>query len=133
MLCRFGSQGTGPGQIGQYASGICFTLDGAHLLVAEHDNSRLSLFTAEGVFLKHIGSGTVSDGDKDVSFGVDGEILVTDGRNNRICVFSSSGDKLLTTWRSRATSDFQFQSPTALAVSGPYLYVLSRGLDVFAY
>jgi len=100
LIRRIGSRGDGPGQIGFYATGIRFTPDGSCLLVAECKNQRLSLFTVDGVFLKHVGAGVLADGIKDVSFGAGGEIIVADCDNNRICVFSSDGDTLIKTWGS---------------------------------
>jgi hypothetical protein len=121
---RFGSRGNGPGQIGGYHTSIRFTADGTCLLVAEYDNRRLSLFTVDGVFMKHIGAGALADGWRDVSFGAGGEIIVADRHKHRICVFSSDGDTLIKTWGSHGTAAGQFIFPTALAVSGSYLYVI---------
>lgn len=75
LIRRFGSAGAGPGELGGRASGFRFTPDGARLLVAEYSNYRLSLFTIDGVFLKHIGAGVVNNENKDVAFGAGGEII----------------------------------------------------------
>jgi DNA-binding beta-propeller fold protein YncE len=134
LICHFGSRGDGPGQIGYCATGIRFTPDGTCLLVAEYINSRLSLFTVDSVFIKHIGSGVLYDGLKDVSFGAGGEIIVADSGNHRICVLSPDGDTLIKTWGSEGTAAGQFEFPHALAVSGSYLYVMDNTrVQVFEY
>ena len=126
LIRRFGSPGDGPGQIGYWATGIRFTFDGSSLLVAEYRNCRLSLFTVDGIFVRHIGVGVLGDGWMDVTFGAGGDIIVADCDNHRICVFSPDGDTLMKTWGSEGTEDCQFHSPQALAVSGTYLYVMDR-------
>jgi DNA-binding beta-propeller fold protein YncE len=126
VIRRFGSRGDGPGQIGGFATGIRFTPGGLSLLAAEYINRRLSLFTVDGVFIKHIGARVLSDGLKDVSFGTGGEIIVADSTNHRICVFSPDGDTLIKTWGSYRTAVRQFDFPKALAVSGSYLYVMDK-------
>ena len=122
LIRRFGSCGDGPDEIGGWATGIRFTPDGKCILVSEYSRPRLSLFTAAGVCMKHIGA---SNGDKDVSCGGGGEIIIVAGSgNDRICVFSPDGDTLIKTWGSRGTAAGQFIFPGALAVSGSYLYVM---------
>ncbi len=131
---RFGSRGDDPGWIGGYASGISirFTPDGTCVLVAEHDNGRLSLFTVNGVFMKHIGAGLLANGNKNVSFSACGEIIVADCDNHCICVFSPDGDTLIKTWGSQGTAAGQFYFPAALAISGSYLYVMDGScVEVF--
>ena len=125
LIRRFGSLGDGPGQIGGWATGIRFTPDGSCLLVAEWRNPRLSLFTVDGVFMKHIGPGILDCwGNNDVSFGAGGEIIVADSENHRISVFSPDGDTLIKTWGSYCTAAGKFEHPKVLAVSSSYLYVL---------
>ena len=124
MFRRFGTHGDGPGRIDTFATGIRFAPDSACLLVAEYSNRRLSLFTVDGVFKEHIVAGVFVDGLLDASFGVGGEIIVADEGNNRICVLSPDGDTLIKTWGSEGTAAGQFRFPTALAVSGSYLYVM---------
>ena len=126
LIRKFGSRGLGPGQIHCYASGIRFTPDGAGLLVAEHGNVQLSLFTSRGVFQKQICAGLLDNGPQDVSFGAGGEILVADSCNPRICVFSPAGDTLITTWGAYGTAAGEFLCPKGLAVSGSYFYVMDN-------
>ena len=132
LLRGFGSDGAAAGQIGSQCEGLRirrrFRPDGKHVIVAEHSNQRLSLFTLEGAFVKHIGAGVVADGHKDVEFAAlaNGEIIVADWGNYRICVFSADGSTLLRSWNTNGTGDGQFSCPTALAVRGSRLYVLDR-------
>ncbi len=119
------SVGSGPGQIGLQCEGLRFTPDGQFIIVAENENERLSMFrVSDGCFVKHIGAGVVGDGHKDVQFAPNGELLVADYENCRVCVFSADGDTLLRTWGTQGTADGQFQYPTALALVDSKLFVL---------
>ena len=127
LIRRFGSRGAGPGQIGEYATGMQFTFDGTCLLVAEYYKRRLSLFTVNGVFVKCVGAGVLAEMSyNDVSFGAGDEIIVADSGNNRILVFSPDGVTIIKTWGSLGTAAGQFKYPKALAVSGSYLYVMDK-------
>ena len=126
LLRSFAPYGSAAGQV-HYAWGVRLTPDGKHVLVAEHGNQRLSLFTLEGAFVKHIGAGIVATGEKDVDFAANGEIIVADYRNHRICVFSADGSTLVHSWGIHGTDDGQFNYPTALAVHGSRLYALDCG------
>jgi len=118
LLSQFGGWGRGEGQY-QYVSGIQFTADGKHLVIAGFSNSRVSLVTVEGEFVRFIGAGVLGGGYKDVTFSSAGEVVVADARNHRVCVFSQSDGTLLRTWRNGELDD-----PTALATSRNRLYVL---------
>jgi DNA-binding beta-propeller fold protein YncE len=125
---KFGSAGTGPGQIGPYCNGLSFTPDGLHIVAADHNNPRLSLFRAsDGCFVKHIGVGIVSSSWKDVVFAPTGELLVAECNSNCINVFDAGGDTLLRSWGSAGSADGQFQRPTALTFVGAKLYALDYG------
>lgn len=123
----FGSRSLGSGQIGGYAIGLRFTLDGSCILVAEADTPYVSLFTVAGLFLKRIGAGVLASGWKDVAFSAAGEIIVADSEANCICVFSSDGETLLKTWFSESDDvHIRFVEPFAIAVAGPRLYVMDN-------
>jgi hypothetical protein len=124
-LRSIGSRGSGPGQIGYMCEGLRFTLDGQFIVAAENRNCRLSMFRAsDGGFVKHIGAGVVADGNKDVQFALNGELLVGDSGNHRVCVFSPDGYTLLRAWGTHGRADGQFMRPTALALADSKLFVL---------
>ncbi len=62
VMSRFGKVGASPGHLSSNCEGIRFTADGSHLVVAEREAKRVSLFTVRGVFVKCIGTGMLSDG-----------------------------------------------------------------------
>jgi WD40 repeat protein len=125
LLLSIGSKGSWPGQIGLKCEGLRFTPDGQFIVAAEQVNKRLSMFrVSDGGFMKHIGAGMVADGYKDVQFALNGELLVADYRNHRVCVFSADGDTLLRSWGARGSADGRFEYPTALALVDSKLFVL---------
>ncbi len=125
VIRSISSEGSGPGQIGTFCEGLRFTLDGLVIVAAEHKNARLSMFRAsDGCFIKHIGDGVVAGGPNDVLFAPNGELLVSDFRDHRVCVFSADGDTLLRTWGTKGATGGQFLNPTALALADSKLFVL---------
>ncbi len=118
--------------IGSSARGICsqceslrISPDGQFIVAAEYYNKRLSMFrVSDGGFVKHIGDGVVENGRIDVLFAPNGQLLVADHGNHRVCVFSTDGDTLLRIWGRFGSADGQFQSPTALALADSKLFVL---------
>jgi len=125
LIRCFGSRGDGPGQIGTVATGVCVSPDGTNLLVAEYTNPRLSMFTVDGVFIKHIAVGILgNDSSNDVCFGAGGDIVVSDCEHHRIRVFASDTHSQVKMWGFHGSDAGQFTYPTALTVSGSYLYVL---------
>ncbi len=108
----FGESGEGAGQLDE-PFGIEFDRSGL-LYVADSSNSRIDVFTPEGDFIRALGKEVdsvggeneciaecrvgVSDGSAgsmdaptDVAFGPDDEMVVADGSNNRVDVFSAAG------------------------------------------
>jgi 6-phosphogluconolactonase (cycloisomerase 2 family) len=125
LIRSISSMGSEPGQIGRICTGVRFTPDGQFIVAAEFENERLSMFrVSDGGFVKDIGAGVVADGSKDVLFAPNGELLVADLGNHRVCVFCTDGDTLLRTWGSRGSADGQFKYPTALAFADSKLFVL---------
>jgi len=125
LLRKFGPLRGGEGRY-PYVTGIQFTADGKHLIIADLSDERVSLTTVEGVFVRYIGAGVLGGGYKDVTFNSAGEVVVTDTSNRRVCVFSQSDGTLLRTWGANGTGNSQFNSPTALATSRNRLYVLDE-------
>jgi len=123
LLRQFAALGSGDGQIG-YPTGVRFTPDNQHIIVVDtSNNNRLSMFTVDGVWVKHIGVGVLRAGWCDVDFTADGRIIVADFSNHRVCIFAADG-VMTSSWGSKGTSDGQFEYLTALAVSGDKLFAM---------
>jgi hypothetical protein len=111
---------------------LCFTPDGQFIVASEEDYPQLCMCrVSDGLFVRHIGVGVLCDGDKDVEFAPNGELLVAGGSDYRVCVFSVDDDVLLRSWGTpaRGETDTMLQYPSAIALAGCKLYVL----DVFSH
>ncbi len=92
---QFGEFGTASGQLSLSCTGIHFTSDGSHLVVAEAEAMRLSVFTVGGVLVRCSGVGVLTEGGHDVCMPLstkgDSEYryVVADRDNHRVCVFSA--------------------------------------------
>jgi DNA-binding beta-propeller fold protein YncE len=100
LLRRFGCGGSGDGELVRpYA--LCFMSGDRHVAVADADNHRVSVFSIDGEFIRHVGAGVLSH-----ALGVDGvvgvaaspfdELVVADPDNSCLRVFSATGDLLAT-------------------------------------
>ncbi len=95
LLRRFGSGGRGNGQL-QDPRGLCFMSGHRHVAVADHNNDRVSVFSVEGEFVRHVGVGSHGlDCPSGVACSAFDEIIVADG-DNRVVVFSAGGEMLKT-------------------------------------
>ncbi len=92
MLRRFGSEGSGNGQL-KNPHGLCFMHDNRHVAVADCGNSRVSVFSVEGEFVRHVGVGELID-PTGVACSAVGELVVADVSDETVAVFSSSGELL---------------------------------------
>ena len=126
VLRSFGALGSGNGQIGGQCVGLRITHDGQRVLAVELMNRRISEFTIMGEFVRHVAAGALSDGQKDIDIGPDGELLVSEFMENRVCVFSPDTGALVAQWGRYGDDRGEFRQPTALAVAGRRLYVLDR-------
>lgn len=127
VVRSFGRRGTGPGELHSCA-GMRFTPNGRHLVIAERRNSRLSVFTPVGEFVRLIGVGFL-DNPRDLDFADNGDLLVLETERGEVSVFSplESGAVFLRRFGSLA-------SPTACTVHNGELYVIedsSRTVRVF--
>lgn len=134
LIRSFGEKGEAKGQL-LAPRGVRFTPDGGHIIIAEEseDNNRLSEFTLTGAFVRCVGVGTLN-GPYDVDFAPNGDILVADSRNSRVCVFSPDGSTLLRAFGAEGDAAGQFKSPRGLAVHESQLYVIEQNnsrLQVF--
>lgn len=137
LVRSFAPYGIAPGCIRE-ASGIRFTPDGDTIIVAEGNQGWLSIFTSTGDFVRTI---TLQDSvqasrfimpqasDVDFSPGPSGDILVVDSYHQTVSVFSIDGASVVVL---RAfgpdliPTDEVLRKPTAIAVTGGKLYVLSE-------
>jgi hypothetical protein len=135
LIRSIGCEGSGPGGIGSHSFGLRFSHDGLFIVVAEGGNPRLSMFrVADGSFVKHIGVDVVAESPKDVELAPNGDLLVADMSNHRVCVFSADDDTLLRSWDSGSDVNCKFKLPTAFALAGNQLFVLefrSARVEVF--
>jgi DNA-binding beta-propeller fold protein YncE len=93
-LRRFGSQGSGDGQLSS-PLGLCFIPRHRHVAVADWNNRRVSVFSIDGEFVRHVGVGVLR-GPKGVACSAFDELVVADFLGGRVVVFSASGEVLTT-------------------------------------
>jgi DNA-binding beta-propeller fold protein YncE len=68
---------------------------GRHFAVTDYGNHRVSVFSVEGEFVRHVGVGVLQYPDGVASSPFD-ELVVADFRNHRVVVFSEGGDPVTT-------------------------------------
>jgi DNA-binding beta-propeller fold protein YncE len=118
LLRRFGSHGRGDGQL-NWPYGLCFMSGHRHVAVADNINHRVSVFSVEGEFVRHVGVGKLIY-PSGVACSAFDEIVVTNAWNGRIVVFSASGEMLHT----MRGGDF-----TGFAMHGGTIFAQTRGDD----
>jgi DNA-binding beta-propeller fold protein YncE len=95
LVRRFGSRGNCDGQLlGPY--GLCLLSDNRHVAVADFNNRRVSVFSLDGDFVRHVGVGTLKD-PIGVACTADDELVVADCSNACLVVLNLSGEVLMTT------------------------------------
>jgi DNA-binding beta-propeller fold protein YncE len=94
LLRRFGSLGSGDGQL-MYPSGLCLLSGDRHVAVADGSNHRVSVFSIDGEFIRHVGVGLLSR-PAGVAASAFNELVVADPDNGCLRVFSATGDLLAT-------------------------------------
>jgi DNA-binding beta-propeller fold protein YncE len=94
LVRRFGYQGSGDGHL-DIPQGLCFMSGHRHVAVADNSNGRVSVFSVEGEFTRHVGVGVLSN-PQGVACSAFDELVVADNGNKRIVVFSASGELLKT-------------------------------------
>jgi DNA-binding beta-propeller fold protein YncE len=95
LLRRFGSDGSGDGQL-DLPYGLCFAAGERHVAVADSENNRVSVFSVDGEFIRHVGVGKLLTPQGVACSAVD-ELVVADSGGRRVAVFSASGERLLRT------------------------------------
>jgi hypothetical protein len=94
LLRRFGCHGRGDGQL-KNPRGLCFMSGHRHVAVADGGNERVSVFSVEGKFVRHVGVGKLK-WPSGVACSAFDELVVADRGNKRVVVFSVSGEMLHT-------------------------------------
>jgi DNA-binding beta-propeller fold protein YncE len=94
LLRRFGSYGSDDAEL-LYPRGLCFMSHDRHVAVPETGNSRVSVFSIDGQFIRHVGVG-VLNGPQGVACSAFDELVVADTFNRRVVVFSDVGEVLMT-------------------------------------
>jgi hypothetical protein len=121
------TSGTGLGIFGGSCSGVCFTPDGQCIVAADSDDPVMSMFrVVDGSFVKNIGVGVLADGPSDVVAAPNGDLLVADTENHRVCVFNAAGDTLLRCWGTQGEDNGQFNGIVAVALVDCKLFVLDH-------
>jgi DNA-binding beta-propeller fold protein YncE len=94
LLHQIGSFGVEDGHL-KHPCGLCFVSGGRHVAVAEYGNSRVSVLSVDGEFIRHVGVGVLR-GPQGVAASAFDELVVADTGNRCLRVFSSTGDLLAT-------------------------------------
>ena len=90
LIRTIGSQGSGPGQFnGPIAVTFAPDEDG-DMYVLEHNNSRIQVFNANGVYQRGFGKGQLSN-PMDIICTTDHHVLVADYSNSRVVIFNTMG------------------------------------------
>jgi DNA-binding beta-propeller fold protein YncE len=93
LLRRFGSTGSGDGQL-SWPRGLCFMSGDRRVAVADVGNHRVSVFSIDGEFIRHVGVGVLKE-PVGVACSAFDELVVADIANRRVVVFSDVGDLLM--------------------------------------
>jgi DNA-binding beta-propeller fold protein YncE len=93
LLRRIGSEGSGDGEL-FWPWALCFMPGERHVAVAEGDNNRVSVFSVDGEFIRHVGVGALYH-PLGVACTADDELVICDTSNCRIAVYSASGGVVL--------------------------------------
>jgi DNA-binding beta-propeller fold protein YncE len=109
LVRRFGSKGSGDGQLNT-PRGLCFMAGHRHVAVADQWNHRVSVFTVDGGFVRHVGVGELSY-PQGVACSAFNELVVADWGNRRVVVFTAT--------RSFAVGDGCF---TGVAIHGGTIF-----------
>jgi DNA-binding beta-propeller fold protein YncE len=90
VVRRFGSEGRGDSEL-DTPCGLCFTAGDRHIVVADCSNNRVSVFSVEGDFIRHVGVGVLKYPHGAACSAFD-ELVVADSGHHRLVMFSASGD-----------------------------------------
>jgi len=127
---KWGTFGSGPGQIGGVFYGIAVAPNG-DVYLADTQNDRVQYFSATGVYKAQWGTSGSAPGQFDYPFGIavasNGDVYVADFVNNNIQYFSATGT-YKGQWGSAGSGDGQFNNLYSIAVApNGDVYASDRG------
>ncbi len=93
-LCVRWRQSSGDGEL-RWPRGLCFINDDRHVAVTDRCSNRVSVFSVDGQFIRHVGVGVLEE-PSDIACSTVDELVVTGSGSNRITVLSGSGDLIAT-------------------------------------
>jgi tripartite motif-containing protein 2/3/tripartite motif-containing protein 71 len=92
LVRQFGCEGGGDGQL-MFPHALCFISGGRRVAVADETNRRVSVFSIDGEFIRHVGAGVLR-GPSGIAASAYDELVVADRVNCSLYVFSAAGDLL---------------------------------------
>jgi DNA-binding beta-propeller fold protein YncE len=93
LLRRFGRAGSDDCQL-RHPHGLCFMSDDRHVAVCDCGNNRVSVFSIDGEFIRHVGVGVLSH-PRGIACSAFDELVVADCGLLRVVVFSDVGELLM--------------------------------------
>lgn len=127
LITQWGEKGDGDGQL-KFPAGIAVLASG-EVAVADTGNSRVSLFSREGVFSRHLDA-EIPESPLSSPSGMavfdDGRLAVADTSNDRIVIFNEDG-----TFAQSLTGNGELDGPTDVAISADQesVWVVNNPLD----
>ena len=113
LLARFGSNGSGDGQL-RFPRGLRLLADGSGgVVVADGSNDRLCFFTASGAFVRSLPTGKCPLDVVEVDGGA--SFVVTNADSHALCKVSGAGGAV-TPFGGLGSGSGQFYAPVALAI-----------------
>jgi DNA-binding beta-propeller fold protein YncE len=113
LLRRLDTSGSGDGEL--YAPcGLCFINDDRHVAVVDISKDRVSVFSVDGQFIRHVGVG-VLHAPCGIACTAFDELVVADS-NERVAVFSASGDLIATSPLDRSCEGVAVHGSTVFAM-----------------
>jgi len=114
---KFGCEGTENGQF-RHAQGLCVNSKG-EIIVADHNNHRIQIFSKDGLFLRRFGAQGSDPGQFNQPEGVttdkEDQIYVTEWSGHRVQIFNSGGH-YISQFGKQGLGKGQFSSPAGIMI-----------------
>jgi DNA-binding beta-propeller fold protein YncE len=120
LVRRFRSLSSGDGEL-DMPVGLCFIDDDRHVAVADSFSHRVSVFSVDGQFIRHVGVWMLC-GPHSIACSTVDELVVTDSCNSRVAVFSASGDLIATSPVDGVCTDVAVHGSTVFALLFDYMF-----------